>query len=161
MKLIVSNAGPIISFCRAGRLDILKLILSEIVIPGAVYSELVEHGKDRPGTSEVVNSIWIKTREIKNLDGIMSLPHTLGSGEKEAIILAEELDGFILLDDKRARNEAKIRELKIISTMDILLEAKSLCVIKYIHPVLDDFIKTGFRLSKELYREILFKSGEL
>jgi predicted nucleic acid-binding protein len=160
MKIIVSNSGPIISFCRAERLDILKLILSEIVIPRAVYIEVVEHGHDRPGSKEIINSMWIQTREITNINGKHSLPDTLGSGEKEAIILAEELDGFILLDDRRARNEAKSRKLKVISSIDILLQAKFSGVIYQIKPVLAGFIKTGFRLSKELYREILLKAGE-
>lgn len=160
MKIIVSNSGPIISFCRAGKLNILKLILSKIVIPEAVYFEVVEQGEDRQGSNEIINSTWIQTREIKNIEIKKSLSDTLGSGEKEAIILAEELDGFILLDDRRARSEAKFRKLKVISSVDILLQAKISGIINLLEPILDDFIKTGFRLSKELYKEILLKAGE-
>ncbi|MEQ8169676.1 MAG: DUF3368 domain-containing protein [Candidatus Eremiobacterota bacterium] len=160
MKIIVSNSGPIISFCRANKLNILNLILSEIVIPVAVYIEIVTHGKDRPGSNEIINATWIQTREIKNIEVKHSLPDTLGSGEKEAIILAEELDRFVLLDDRRARNEAKSRKLKVIGSMDILLQAKYSGVINNTEPVMYDFIKTGFRLSRELYEEILLKSGE-
>jgi len=160
MKIVVSNSGPIISFCRAGKLYILKEVLSEITIPQAVYFEVVEQGKGRPASDEVSKATWIKTRFIKSIKAKKSLPDTLGQGEKEAIILAEEIDGFILLDDRRARNEARTRKLKILSSLDILFQAKTSGIINSIKIVLDDFMKTGFRLSKELYMEILFKAGE-
>ncbi len=89
MKIVVSNSGPIISFCRAGKLYILKEVLSEITIPQAVYFEVVDQGKGRPASDEVSKATWIKTRFIKSIKAKKSLPDTLCQGEKEAIILVE------------------------------------------------------------------------
>ena len=37
----IADAGPIISFARAGRLELLRQVVDEVWIPEAVYHELV------------------------------------------------------------------------------------------------------------------------
>jgi len=39
---IVSDAGPILSFARAGRLDLLRQVVGELIIPDAVVQEIEE-----------------------------------------------------------------------------------------------------------------------
>jgi predicted nucleic acid-binding protein len=39
--MIVADAGPIIAFARIGRLDLLQHVAKELLIPEAVYEELV------------------------------------------------------------------------------------------------------------------------
>lgn len=41
---IVSDAGPILSFARAGRLEILRQVVGELIIPQAVVEELAVLG---------------------------------------------------------------------------------------------------------------------
>ena len=46
--MIVADAGPIIAFARMGRLDLLRQVVAELVIPEAMYEDLVIKGKGRP-----------------------------------------------------------------------------------------------------------------
>ena len=51
--MIVADAGPIIGFARIGRLDLLHQVVGELIIPDAVYEELVGRGRQRPGATDV------------------------------------------------------------------------------------------------------------
>ena len=37
--MMVADSGPIIAFARIGRLDLLRQVVGELVIPPAVYDE--------------------------------------------------------------------------------------------------------------------------
>ena len=161
MKIVVADASPIITFSRAGKLKLLKSLLSEIIVPEAVYNEIVKQGKDKPGAVEVFEADWIIVKKIKNRKDIESLPKVLGEGEKEAILLASELNCTILLDERRARIEAKAKGLKIISSLTVLLQAKKLGKIKKVKTIMDEFIRTGFRVNSKIYKEILNRAKEL
>ena len=46
---IVSNASPLIGIARIGRLDLLHQLYGELVIPEAVWHEIVVRGTGQPG----------------------------------------------------------------------------------------------------------------
>lgn len=104
--IIVSNSGPIISFARAGYLDLLREVLQEIKIPPEAYEEIVVRGTGKPGASEVKSENWIKKEIIKDRFKVDQLPSSLELGEREAIVLAQELGSLLLIDDRLARKEA-------------------------------------------------------
>ena len=64
--IIVADSGPIISFARAGRLDLLKQVTTELIIPDAVFEEIVVSGDDRPGTEEAKQGLWIKRATLQD-----------------------------------------------------------------------------------------------
>jgi len=43
---IVSNSSPLIALIRIGQLDLLRQLYSEIIIPEAVWHEVVVEGAD-------------------------------------------------------------------------------------------------------------------
>ena len=45
----IADSGPIISFARAKRLDLLRQVVGELWIPGAVYTQLVVKGAGKDG----------------------------------------------------------------------------------------------------------------
>ncbi len=90
--IVTSDSGPIISFVRAKRLEILKLVLQEIKIPNAVYEEIVITGSKKPGAGEVKGSNWIKRVNVADRFKVDQLPPRLGLGEREAIILTQDLE---------------------------------------------------------------------
>jgi len=61
---VVSDSGPILSFARAGRLDILRQLFGEIIIPEAVFTEITIGGKGKPGSAEVESRAWIKRQQV-------------------------------------------------------------------------------------------------
>lgn len=157
---IVSDAGPIITFARANRLGLLRQVVGRVVIPGAVYDEIVVRGSAKPGATEVKQADWVELRSLAASSPVDDLPGSLGQGEKEAIALCRELQSWLLVDDPAARREAKARGIPLISTLDILDEAKDRGFIAAVAPVLDSLIRNTFRLKVTLYEAKLREAGE-
>jgi len=85
--MIVSNSTPFISLARIGRLNILEAVLGEVLIPNAVYEELVRSG--RSGAKDIKNAEWIRLETIPNPAFLKQISNDLGDGEREAIALAK------------------------------------------------------------------------
>ncbi len=62
--MIVSDAGPIIIFARIGRLSLLQEITTSLLIPNAVYDEIVTNKGGMPGAAEVAQAIWIQKASL-------------------------------------------------------------------------------------------------
>ena len=153
---VVSDTSVLIAFESLGKLQILKKIFHQIIIPEGVYKELkVEEG-------EFVLGNWIIVKKIANTDLFRRLYLDLGEGESEAITLSiEEQADFILLDDKEARKEAIDLDLKVIGTAGLLLSAKRKGLIS---SVMEEIRKLeeriNFRLSGDLKQYIKEQAGE-
>ena len=65
---IVSNASPLIALLRIGQLDLLRQLYSEIIIPEAVWHEVVVEGADQPG-AEAVSSAQPHLDALRDLAG--------------------------------------------------------------------------------------------
>lgn len=57
---IVSNASPLINLARIGKLDLLRELYGKLLIPQAVWQEVVLDGVGQPGAEQVKTSDWIK-----------------------------------------------------------------------------------------------------
>ncbi len=57
MKKIISNAFPLIALSNISQLELLEKLFQKIIIPKAVYQEVVEEGKGRIGSEEVKKAI--------------------------------------------------------------------------------------------------------
>jgi uncharacterized protein len=62
---IVSDVGPILSFAKAYRLDLLHQVVGMLVVPIAVYEDIAVWGAGKPGSDNVEAASWI-TRESVN-----------------------------------------------------------------------------------------------
>ncbi|MEJ5248498.1 MAG: DUF3368 domain-containing protein [Caldilinea sp.] len=160
---IVSNASPLINLARIGKLDLLRQLYGEVLVPQAVWQEVVLDGAERPGADEVKTSTWIQMRTIGDQRLAQALRQELGAGEAEAIVLAIELQAELLLMDERlGRETARYLGVRPIGLMGVLLEAKHRRLIPAIKPHLDalcDF--AGFRVRDALYQQILQDEGEI
>ena len=156
----VADSGPIISFARAGRLELLRQVVGELWIPEAVYTELVVKGAGKPGAAETAQDIWIKRRPVTRRELVRKLPRKLGEGEREAIILTEELKAVLVMDDPRAREEANRRSLLLLGSLGILREAKLRGFIPTVKPHLDALRAHHFRLADSSYHDFLRMMGE-
>jgi len=158
--IIASDSGPIISFARAGYLKLLGQLFQEIIIPEAVYEEIAIIGIGRAGAKEVISGEWIKTKRTKNRLKVKQLPAMLGLGEREAIILAQELNAVLLIDDRKAREVAEENGISCFGSLRVLKEAKDRKLIDAIKPVGDELIVTGLRIDSSLYQRFLQEVGE-
>jgi predicted nucleic acid-binding protein len=61
---VVCDASTLIALARIGQLEILERTGAQVVIPRAVYEEVVVQGEGKPGATEVSEAAWIETREV-------------------------------------------------------------------------------------------------
>jgi predicted nucleic acid-binding protein len=158
--IIVSDSGPILSFARAGRLEILRQVAGEITIPGAVFEEITVGGQGKPGAGVVLAGTWIKCERVKDRSALNRLSRRLNLGEMEAVVLAGELGASLLVDEYEDRKEAERIGIEYFGSLRILKEAKERGLIQEIKPILDGLIASGTYVSDTLYQEFLRVSGE-
>jgi predicted nucleic acid-binding protein len=158
--IIVADSGPIISFARARRLDLLKQVTTELIVPDAVFEEIVASGADRPGVEEVKQGLWIKRATLQDRSLLENMPGKLGRGESEAIVLAKELGAHLLIDELEARKEAARLGVNYFGSLRIIKEAKDCGVISKAKAVLDDLIASSTYLDDTLYQQFLREMGE-
>jgi hypothetical protein len=61
---VACDASTLIALTRIGQLEILERTGAQVVIPRAVYEEVVVRGEGKPGAIEVSEAAWIETREV-------------------------------------------------------------------------------------------------
>ncbi len=158
---VVSNAGPLISLAAIEQLDLLRKLFSNIFIPQAVYYEVVDLGKNRPGQREVEMANWIQTVSVKKADMPKLMLDKLDPGESESIILANELNAdYLLIDEKLARRKAVLLGLSFTGTLGVLLMAKKSGFIDNITPFIEALQKASFRISDSVRLAVLREAGE-
>jgi predicted nucleic acid-binding protein len=153
--MIVSDAGPIIIFARIGKLSLLHQVTGALLIPDAVYNEIVLDKGGMPGASEVAQARWIQKTQISDRSTINDLPRALHEGEREAITLAKEKRAQLLIDELRARRIASNEGIEVIGTLGILAEAKLKNVISAARPVIEEMQSRGYRFDRALIRGFL------
>ena len=160
--IVVSNTSPIVNLAVVGRLDLLRQLYDKIIIPQAVYHELVILGTGQPGASQVKESAWIETHPAHNEATVASLQLQVDAGEAEAIALAAGIKAdLLLLDERSGRAVASRLGLKFIGLLGVLIEAKEHDLIPTVKPAVDDLIeKAGFWISRELYERVLQAANE-
>jgi predicted nucleic acid-binding protein len=97
---------------KIGQLNLLPALAHRIMVPPAVWNEVVDRERKAPGAEEVARSKWI---EVVTPDpaAVAPLLILLGKGEAEAIALAQrETSAILLLDDLRARRIAERLKLR-------------------------------------------------
>ncbi len=158
MKKVISNASPLIALSNIRQLELLEKLFQKIVIPEAVYKEVVEEGKDKPGAVEVKKATdkWIEVKKVKNSDEVKALRALLDYGEAEVIVLAQEIKAdLLILDNKEPRIFAKHLGFKLIGTIGILILAYEKGFLKNPIEKIFELREKGFYISNRLLREII------
>lgn len=156
----ISNSSPLIAFMKKKELNLLKILFKELIIPEAVYNELVESNKQEYQIKVLKESIkdgWIIVKKLKQFK-ITDL--NLGKGEKEAVNLCLEIENpFLLIDEKKGSLIAKAFKIPTLGTLGILLLSKRrrIKTKRELLDNLDILIKNKFYLSSEVITMFLKK----
>ena len=154
----------LIALSSIGQLGILRQRFPEgILIPPAVYEEVVTTGQNRPGAREVAGAIWIAQCSLTDSRLFAFLQSELDQGEAAAIALAvQENISPILLDEKDARRTAHNLGLQPLGTLGLLLWAKQTGLIPNLQYSLESLrIQGRFYLSDTVIHAVLQQAGEL
>lgn len=165
MPSVISNSSPLISLSAIQRLDLLRDFFGTVIVPPAVWREVVEEGQGRAGAAEVETAGsegWIRIETFSNDLLLRLLKRDLDDGEAEAITLAIETNAaLILLDETEARRIADTYGLKKTGTVGILIRAKLAGKVDSLKDELNRLRSdAGFRLEDGLYRQALISVGE-
>ncbi len=160
---VVSDASALINLARIGELDLLRRLYGELLIPEAVWREVVVEGAGQPGAEEVGAASWIETRDVANENLVRALRQDLDAGEAEAIALALEVGADLLLMDERlGRETAQHLGVRYVGLIGVLVAAKRSGVIDAIKSRLNRLREgAGFRVSDALYARVLRDEGEV
>ncbi len=161
--IVVSNASPLVGLAAIDQFDLLRVLYGNILIPEAVWHEVVVEGQGRPGSNEVSQAEWIAKRSVRNQPLVLALRQDLDVGEAEAISLTIELNADLLIMDERlGRNTARHFGLNFIGIVGVLVEAKHKGALPRIKPCLDRLRDAaGFHISDELFERVLTDEGEV
>lgn len=155
---VISNSSILIALSCIGQLSLLpKRFPQGILIPQAVWHEVVDKGQGRIGVNDIHEADWISVYQLEDNELVTLLHTELDKGESEAIALCiKEQADIILLDERKARNKASSLHLKVLGTIGILIWAKRVGQIDSLKQQLDALQTIGnFHISKALYEAAL------
>ncbi|HEX8844516.1 MAG TPA: DUF3368 domain-containing protein [Pyrinomonadaceae bacterium] len=157
--IVISDTSPINYLVLIEQADVLHLLYGRIIIPQAVFDEL-----QRERTPAAIKDwlayppAWLEVRQA-------SVPFAaalekLGDGEREAILLAEEMQAdAIIMDERDGVREALQRNLRVIGTLGVLDEAAARGLLE-LPEVLARLQQTSFRINAELIDSLLEQDAE-
>jgi len=156
----ISDSSTLIHLAKIGRLHFLREFHTKILIAPAVWREVVEEGRDWPGSYELKEAKkagWVEVVDPKNRTLIHFLRKDLHEGESETIALAVEKDPeIVFLDESEARRIARVYGLNITGVIGILIRAKREDMIPSLQEELDKLRdEAGFWIGEDVYIKAL------
>ncbi|MEB3786920.1 MAG: DUF3368 domain-containing protein [Desulfurococcales archaeon] len=161
-QCLVLDSSAVIALAEISMADIIEALGVEIIVPQAVYEEVVVKGHGRPGSEELGDLIRrgkVRVLKPRNRALVEALHDPLGMGESEAMALAVERNCTVVLDDRIARLKAKSMGLAVKGTIGLLRLAYDKGIIdKYkLVQALGKLKEHGFRISDEIIINVLKK----
>lgn len=151
--LFVVNASPLIFLSKIEALQLLSRLASEVVVPAAVRREVLAGGK-------VELPEWLRVQPDLPLPAEIA-GWDLGAGESQVLAQATSIDGSeAVLDDLQARRCARALGIAVTGTLGVILRARKSGVIPAARPLLEDLLRRGLYLSRDLVEAALTEVGE-
>ncbi len=147
-KVYVDTSSLII-LNKINALDLLNKIYSNVIITNYIQLEL----------NEAIPS-WISVELTYNIDQSFLKNFNLGLGETSIIINAIKNNGFLIIDDLKARKIATTLSLSFTGSIGILIIAKELKLIDSVKYYLENIQETNFRFSDALINKVLEITNE-
>ena len=124
--IVVSDSTPLITLMKAMRLDLLKGLYGEVILPDAVFREVTTNVNFSDEAELIKNSGFIKAVSVGDSSKVDYLQRVTGldRGESEAIIYADEVKADLLLMDEIAgRKVAQNMNIPMTGSLGVLIRA--------------------------------------
>lgn len=126
--IAVTNSGPLMALGKLGYVDLLGHLYEQVVMPAAVYYEVVVKGFEQGYLDSYQVKLAIQRKNLAVME--LSNPHPqvenlpLHKGEKEALNLAlENGSSLVVMDDMIAREHAQAFGFQVKGTLGIIVSA--------------------------------------
>jgi predicted nucleic acid-binding protein len=157
MRVVVSDAGPLICL---GRLDLMRLLpalFAEVQVPQQVLLECTSRWQspDAARISAAVARGWVTACGPQQM-----IEGTLGRGERAAIARALAIGAGLLTDDQDARAHAEALQIKVVGTLAVLIRSKHAGLVPAVAPLIDQLRAGGQRFGGAVVAHALSAAGE-
>lgn len=152
--IVIADTGPINYLILIGEIDLLPALYGQVLIPPSVSEEL---GRKRAPDAVRLwiagPPVWLEVRTpIRSGDPFLT---HLDAGERDAILLAEELHADqLIIDESRGRREARRRQLPFTGTLGIL-QAGAKQGLLDLKSAVNRLQQTSFHISQDVLNQLI------
>ena len=133
MKLAVLNASPLIILAKAGYLDLVPKLLSPVVIPRAVATEISTGPLNDPAVRFLARRSWLSVVDLVPALSPLATWH-LGPGESEVLEYARRNSGTVAVLDDRA---ARALQIPLTGTLGLVVAAVRMNLLPSLSAAID------------------------
>jgi predicted nucleic acid-binding protein len=156
--LVIADTTPLRYLVVLGQIDLLPPLFGHVLIPPAVVEEL-RHPKAPAAVRAWIGAppVWLEVRPSSLRPDTALL--RLDAGEREAILLAQELHADLLLvDEQEGRQEAARRALTAMGTLRVFELAAERGLVD-LPAVLTQLQAARFYMTPEMRQELLARDA--
>ena len=155
MKSAVLNASPFIVLARAGYLDLVPKLVSSVVIPRAVATEVLAGPAADAAAQFLRKPSWLTvvdlTPPLSPLAG-----WRLGLGESEVLEYARRHIGTTaILDDRAARRAGHALSIPVTGTLGVVIAAAHRGLVPYLGDAINTVRKCGLYVDEQTVSRII------
>ena len=163
--IVISDTTPIVSLLKIDKLELLRDLFEEVVVPEAVYDELTSNDVFAEEAKAIASCPYLLKKIVENKEAVsvLQLATGLHLGESEALVLANALHAdLVLLDERPGREVAQNMDLDFTGTIGILSTAfrKGLLASDEVEGCIDALKQSGRHISEALYRQLIATVGQ-
>lgn len=156
---VVINASPLITLFRSGQADLLPRLFNHIVVPDAVWQEVVLDEWDDTAARELGQQSWPVRRDILSSPRVAAW--ALGAGETAVLSYALANPPLrAVIDDMDARRCAKTLDIPVLGTGGLLVLAKRRGLLTSVGEGIEKLRNSGLWLSGEIVHILKTQAGE-
>ncbi|MGE0128970.1 MAG: DUF3368 domain-containing protein [Blastocatellales bacterium] len=157
---VVVNSSPLITLCKSSREDILPKLFNEIVVPAAVWREVLAGESSDPAAQKLPSLNWAR-REDSIVASSLIQSWDLGAGESEVLSFSLSNPEYLaVVDDTAARRCAKALNISVIGTVGLFVVAKRRNLITEAMPHIEALRDAGLWLADSLVEDLRQQLGE-
>lgn len=159
IEAVVVNASPLITLFRSGQAELLPRLFNQVVVPEAVWKEVVLEEWDDAVTRELGAQIWPIRESVVTSPRVEAW--NLGAGETAVLSHALAHPPLrAIIDDADARRCARTLGIPILGTGGVLVLAKRRGLLSSVAEGLEKLRNTGLWLSDDLITLLKTQAGE-
>ena len=156
---VIVNSTPLIALWSVNRLELLRDLFGEVLIPQAVHDEFLAV-EPAARAQALTHATWIKPTFLAFPNRALEF-NGLDRGEAEVLALADERQAsVVVIDERRARRYATRLGIPVTGTIGLLILAKQDGLVDAVGPLLERLQAIGLYLHRDLVRHALITAGE-
>ena len=160
IERVVVNSSPLITLFNSQLINLLPQLFAEIIVPGAVWDEVIAVGKTDAASKQLPGASWVTRVEVSAVSPAIATLN-LGQGESEVLTFALNNPSYrAMVDDAAARRCARTLGIATLGTGGMLVLAKRRGLISSVSSSIETVKNAGLWLSDEVVSLLKQQAGE-